>query len=109
MPSFVVLGFVGFEVMAFSYTFVSPSPSESALGSEESNVSVLFGEATAVELPDEFVATAVNEPTALAARVSVMVAEVPPEPMFTLEMVIAAGLKVGRNANVAAVRLEPVT
>jgi len=89
--------------------FVSPSPSKSALGFVERTVSVLVVDGTWDELPLEVVATTVNEPLALAAKVSVMVAEVPLPLMLTFEAAMAAGLNVGRNENVAPVRLEPLT
>lgn len=109
MPSFVVLGFVGVDPMAFSYRFVRPSPSESALGSDETMVSVLFAEGVAFEVPEELVPTTVNDPTAPAAKVRLMVAKVPPEPIVIFDAVTAAGVKVGRKANVALMRLDPVT
>jgi hypothetical protein len=95
--------------MAFSYRFVSPSPSASPEAALERIVNVLLAEGVAVELPEELVATAVKEPTVPGASVSVIVAEVPPEPMVTLDAVTAAGVNVGKKAKVAPVRLEPVT
>src|SRR6266849_5790556 len=89
--------------------FVRPSPSKSVFGSAERTVSVLLEEETEDELPVPFVAITVNEPEAFDASVSVMVAEVPFELMFTLETVVAAGVKVGKNENVALVRFEPFT
>ncbi len=62
-----------------------------------------------VELPDEFVATRVNEPAALEAKVRVIVAAVPFELIVTFEEVMAAGVKAGTNENVAPVRLVPAT
>ena len=89
--------------------FVRPSPSKSAFGSAERTVSVLLEEETADELPVPFVAITVNEPEAFDASVSVMVAEVPFEMMFTLETVMAAGVKAGRKEKVAPMRFTPVT
>ena len=51
-------------------------------------------------LPLPFVAMTVKEPTAVEASVKVMVAEVPPPLMFTLETVIAAGVNAGTKENV---------
>jgi len=89
--------------------FVRPSPSESAFGSEEITVSVLPAVETDGELPLPFVATSVKDPLALEASVKVMVAEAPFGLMFTFETVMAAGVKVGRKANVEPVRFVPVT
>lgn len=89
--------------------FVRPSPSKSALGFVERTVRVLLADGTCDELPLDVVATIVNEPLALDAKVSVIVVEVPPPLMFTLEAVIAAGLKAGKKENVAPVRFEPFT
>jgi len=61
------------------------------------------------ELPVPLVATTVNEPAAFEASVSVMVAKVPFPLMFTLEIVIAAGVNVGKKEKVAPVRFEPFT
>src|SRR5437764_10187068 len=88
---------------------VRPSPSESANGSAETTFNVLLTLGTDDVLPLPFVATTVKEPTALEASVRVIVAEVPPPLMFTLETVIAAGVKAGTKENVAPVRLEPLT
>src|SRR2546421_10114139 len=88
---------------------VRPSPSKSATGSAETMFSVLLTVGTGDVLPLPFVAMTVKEPTALEASVRVMVAEVPPGLMFTLETVMAAGVKAGTKENVAAVRLEPFT
>src|SRR5207248_10653710 len=88
---------------------VRPSPSESANGSAETTFNVLLTLGTDDVLPLPFVATTVKEPTAVEASVRVIVAEVPPPLMFTLETVIAASVKAGTKENVALVRLEPFT
>src|SRR5213082_2141805 len=88
---------------------VRPSPSKSAKGSAETMFSVLLTVGTSDVLPLPFVAITVKEPTAVEASVSVIVADVPPPLMFTLETVIAAGVKAGTKENVAPVRLEPLT
>ena len=75
----------------------------------ESTVIVLFAPGIWLELPAVVVATRENAPTALAAMVRVIVADVPPEPMTTLETLMAAGTKAGTKENVAPVRLRPVT
>jgi hypothetical protein len=72
-------------------------------------VKVLPAEGFAGELPVPFVATTVNDPTALEANVSVMVAEVPFELIFTLDALMAAGVKVGKKEKVAPERFEPST
>src|SRR5579859_2437339 len=89
--------------------FVKPSPSKSAFGSAESTVRMLFGEETCDELPLAFVATTVNDPLAFEARVNVIVADVPFPLIFTLEAVIAAGVKAGNREKVAPLRFEPFT
>lgn len=71
--------------------------------------SVLLADDTDGVLPFALVAMTVKEPTAVEAKVSVMVAEVPPPLIFTLETVIAAGVNAGTKENVAPVRLEPFT
>jgi hypothetical protein len=75
----------------------------------ESTVRVLFAPAIWLELPAVVVATAVNAPTAVEARVRLIVAEVPPELIETLDGTMAAGTKAGTKENVAPVRLTPVT
>src|SRR5579863_4702619 len=89
--------------------FVKPSPSKSAFGSAESTVRVLLAEEICDELPLALVATTVNDPLAFEARVNVIVADVPFPLMFTLDTVMAAGVKAGKKAKVAPVRFEPVT
>ena len=88
---------------------VRPSPSKSAKGSAETMFSVLLVVGIDDVLPLPLVATTVKEPIAVEASVRVIVAEVPPPLMFTLETVIAAGVKAGTKENVAPVRLEPLT
>src|SRR5580700_8016979 len=88
---------------------VRPSPSKSALGSEERTVNVLLVVGIDDELPVPLVATTVKVPAAFEASVSVMVAEVPFPLMFTLETVMAAGVNAGTKEKVAPVRLEPFT
>jgi hypothetical protein len=87
---------------------VKPSPSKSAFGSEERTVRVLLVEGTAEEIPVPVVATTVNDPLAFEASVNVIVAVVP-FVMFTLDAVIAGGVKAGKKENVAPVRFSPVT
>ena len=88
---------------------VRPSPSESANGSAETMFSVLLVVGIDDVLPLPFVAMTVKEPTAVEASVRVIVAEVPPGLIFTLETVMAAGVNAGTKENVAPVRLEPFT
>src|SRR5207248_9085783 len=88
---------------------VRPSPSKSAKGSAETMFSVLLVVGIDDVLPLPLVATTVKEPIAVEASVRVIVAEVPPPLMFTLETVIAAGVNAGTKENVAAVRLAPLT
>ena len=89
--------------------FVKPSPSKSAFGSAESTVRVLLAEEICDELPLVLVATTVKDPLAFEARVSVIVADVPFPLIFTLDRVMAAGVKAGKKEKVAPVRLEPFT
>lgn len=105
----LVLAFSGFVPIAISYTFVSPSPSESTVGSVEMIVRVLLDDEIGLVLPAPFVATKVNEPTALAASVNPMDAEVPSGLIVTLDGLMAGGMKAGRKEKVAPVRLRPVT
>ena len=60
-------------------------------------------------LPVPLVATTVKEPTAFAASVRVIVAEVPFPLIFTFETEMAAGVNAGTKEKVAPVRLEPFT
>jgi hypothetical protein len=72
-------------------------------------VRVLAVEGTPDELPLALVAMTVKEPTAFEASVNVIVAEVPFALMFTLEMVMRAGVKAGKKEKVEPVRFRPVT
>lgn len=109
MPSFAVLGLSGSELMAASYTFVSPSPSASADGLLERTVKVLFEPASWLELPAKLVATTVKEPKVVPESVRLIVADVPSGLMLTLLAVIAGGVKAGRNEKLAPPRLTPLT
>lgn len=72
-------------------------------------VKVLLAVGTDDVVPFALVATTVKKPPAFDANVRVMVADVPPPLIFTLETVIAAGVNAGTKENVAPVRLEPFT
>ena len=75
----------------------------------ERTVRVFVEVGSGLELPAVLVATAVNDPTADADRVRVMLADIPSGLTVTLDVVIAGGTNAGTNEKLEPVRLIPVT
>src|SRR5215831_11469753 len=107
MPSPSESGLSGSVPSAISTALVRPSPSASPSGAMM--VSVLFAPGSWVELPAPLLATRVNAPTASEVRSSDNVAERPSGATIAVATATFAGTNAGAKANVAPVRLAPVT